>query len=131
MLQAPSLFSAPFTPRVVPCRYWTCKYQPVDLPRAVEMAVSGHFDRLERSVGPVVVGHAARYLSAAYSGLSEMELLDLMSCNNDVLEATIPLVTDADGCSPLLRFPYHVWLELRTGFGELPVSYAKRSSIYA
>ena len=83
------------------------------LPAQLEAAIERRFDSLENKYGRVVVEHIARYICAAHNGLSEVELLDLLSCNNDVLLQTLP----ARDLGHLLRFPHALWRQIRRAFG--------------
>ncbi len=55
---------------------------------------------VEDVVGYDVACAVGRYLCAAGGGLSECELLDLLSCNNDILARVLP-----SHCTDVLRFP--------------------------
>ena len=86
----------------------------VGLPGTLDDAVNQHFEALEEKYGEMVVSTIARYLSSARCGLTEMEMLDLLSCNNDVLlalyQSQMPFV---------LRFPHLLWMKIRSDLGRL------------
>ncbi|KAK8749008.1 hypothetical protein OTU49_015633 [Cherax quadricarinatus] len=65
------------------------------------------FDDLERSYGQVEVSHMLGYLTAAKHGLSDSEMLDILSCDEDVLEKVLL------HCSPpVRRCPSLLWVQL-------------------
>ena len=94
---------------------WPSHFLASSLPESVEDAIVRRLDRLERKYGALMIGNIARYISSASCGLSEMELLDVLSCNTEVLE----LAGQTDWGAPILRFPYSLWHEIRNDFGEL------------
>ena len=51
---------------------------------SVAAMVEDLFDNLEERVGFVLVSHSLGYITAAKSGLSEMELMDLLACDQKV-----------------------------------------------
>ena len=94
-------------------------------PTTVEKLVTVRFRRLEYRHGKFLVGAMARYLTSSSKGLAEMELLDILSCNNDLMVAVLP-----PGCGSfsLLRFPYDIWHDIRTELGQsLGHPYSARS----
>ena len=80
----------------------------------LEEAVALRFDTLEKRYGEELIASIARYLSSANYGLTEMELLDMLSCNNDILLLTYP-----KDLPTLLRFPHTVWQRIRNDMGKL------------
>ncbi|XP_064625675.1 NACHT domain- and WD repeat-containing protein 1-like [Lineus longissimus] len=70
--------------------------------------MKGLFERLETVHGERLVSHALGYITCARNGLSENELLDLLSCDdlvlNDVYEYFVP---------PLRRFPPLLWARIK------------------
>ena len=54
-----------------------------------------------------------RYLTAAHHGLTEAELLDLLSCDDDLLGTIYP-----ESLPQLLRFPYHLWAAIKYDLGK-------------
>ena len=71
------------------------------------------FKRLESSYGKFVVGRIVRYLLLTQKGLTEVELLDILSCDNEVLAN----VLSSDKINTL-TFPFDVWFEIRSELGE-------------
>ena len=49
-------------------------------------AINGLFERIEKRHGKVFVSRTLAYITAAKSGLTESELEDILSCDDDVLE---------------------------------------------
>ena len=65
-----------------------CSYTPLPqtvLKATVEGIIHKLFDRLELYHGFVFVSHALAYLTASKNGLSDMELEDLLSLDDEVL----------------------------------------------
>eukprot|EP00106_Octopus_bimaculoides_P007542 XP_014774984.1 PREDICTED: NACHT and WD repeat domain-containing protein 2-like [Octopus bimaculoides] len=65
-------------------------YQDIDfeqLPDSVNSAIEQHFENLERKFGKTLVQFALGYLTISLNGLTELELIDALSCNNEVLNA--------------------------------------------
>jgi len=67
------------------------------------------------------VAAALRYLASSVRGLTELELLDLLSCNDDAVTAVMTCdVTDdsrhAQSRQPC-RFPYQLWYDIRHELG--------------
>ena len=54
------------------------------LPSTISALVDSLFVRLEARYGFVLVSHAFGYISAAKRGLSETELEDILSCDDEV-----------------------------------------------
>lgn len=54
------------------------------LPVNVKAMINMLFDRLETLHGPKLVSHALGYITAAKTGLSEAELEDMLSCDDEV-----------------------------------------------
>ena len=54
-----------------------------------------------------------RYICAAHHGLTEAELLDLLSCNDELM-ATIY----KDDFPRIVRFPYRYWSAIRIDLGN-------------
>ena len=93
---------------------WPSHFTPTSLPESVDGAIARRLERLERKYGALLVGQIARYISSASSGLSELELLDVLSCNTEILH----LAGQTDWGSPILRFPFSLWQEIRIDLGE-------------
>ena len=72
------------------------------------------FNRLEANHGKVFVSHALGYLTASQSGLSPNELLDVLSCDEDVLEDVFQYHVP-----PIRRLPVLLWTRLRLDLGKI------------
>ena len=83
-------------------------------PLSIEDFVSRRMESMEREFGSVVISAISRYLLAANHGLSEMEMLDLLSCNNDVMPWVITVNNQT-----IIRFPYILWCQIKRRFGKL------------
>ncbi|ELT96993.1 hypothetical protein CAPTEDRAFT_26022, partial [Capitella teleta] len=87
-----------------------------DLPDSIESLVNSRLKMVEDIYGETVTSRMLRYLCSAHHGLSEMELLDLLSCNNDVIQEVLtPLELQAG----LIRFPASIWLHVRKLLGSI------------
>jgi len=67
------------------------------------------------------VAAALRYLASSVRGLTELELLDLLSCNDDAITAATTYDV-ADDTKPQqsrqpCRFPYRLWFDIRQELG--------------
>lgn len=80
---------------------------------SLEELVNQRFSTLEELHGEVTVMEICRYITASHYGLTEAEILDLLSCNNAVLQYTYP-----DDMPSVLRFPYSLWLKIRRDLGK-------------
>ena len=76
-------------------------------------AVVSRLEMLEERYGVQTVSGVLRYLCATPTGITELELLDVLSCDNDVVTRLID-VTNADQ----IRFPYVVWLRMKSELGK-------------
>jgi len=69
------------------------------------------------------VAAALRYLASSVRGLTELELLDLLSCNDDAVTAAMSQdVVDDSRTSQsqsrlLCRFPHRLWHDMRSALG--------------
>ena len=83
----------------------------LNLPLTASEMIAYIFQRLEETYGTILVSHALAYLTSADGGLSECELLDILSLDNmalnDVFENTFPIVRD------VIRFPSLLWKRVR------------------
>ena len=78
-----------------------------------EALINWIFDYVEDQYGHTVISTTAQYISGSKLGLSELEMLDILSCNNDVMSS---YVHDEGGM--LLRFPSSVWIDVRQSLGK-------------
>ena len=69
------------------------------------------FDEIERKYGTLLVRHALALMSYAREGLSDTEMIDLLSLDENVLDSVFQYHTPS-----IRRLPDHVWLRVR---GEL------------
>ena len=83
------------------------------LPSSMAEAVHQTLDCLERKFGKKLVETIALYISLSQFGLTEMELLDLLSCNNDIIHLESELVPKWH------RFESSVWIAMRYGLGKI------------
>lgn len=81
-------------------------------PISNEEFVHRHLDQMEFKFGTVVVEAICRYITLSNFGLSETELLDILSCNNDV---TLSILRFSN--SEVFRFPWFVWIYFKTEIG--------------
>jgi len=67
------------------------------------------------------VAAALRYLASSVRGLTETELLDLLSCNDDAVTAVMSCEVTEDTRALHLRqpcrFPYQLWYDIRHELG--------------
>lgn len=71
-------------------------------------ALNHFFKRLEMHHGTLLVRHALSYITASREGLSEMELLDLLSLDDEVLNSIFLF-----WLPPVRRLPPFLWTRLR------------------
>ncbi|KAJ3100246.1 hypothetical protein HK100_004737, partial [Physocladia obscura] len=71
-------------------------------------------NRLEHRYGELLVTHALSYLAAAKRGLSTLELEDLLSLDDKVLNIVFQYWTP-----PLRRIPSALWVRIRDELGDL------------
>ena len=82
----------------------------------LDIAINHRFDKLEEKYGEKVVGKVCLYLSTSYSGVSETELLDILSCDNEIIELLFKHRDIANEFT-VLRFPSNLLWGMRTDFG--------------
>ena len=80
---------------------------------SLESAINHRVVFLVERYGTPIALAVLRYLSATQSGITEQELLDVLSCNNIVMVHVID-VTTADQ----IRFPYATWLRIKEDLGK-------------
>lgn len=85
---------------------------------SLESMLNYAFQSLERKYGKEVMCVVSYYLSACYTGLTEMEILDLLSCNNQILMVVLKHFSLASE-NVLLRFPTNLWWSIRNDLGSL------------
>ncbi|KAL4228047.1 hypothetical protein ACF0H5_013483 [Mactra antiquata] len=79
---------------------------------SLKEALNNFFRRLELHHGRDLVRHALAYITAAREGISEMELLDLLSLDDDVLNSIFLF-----WLPPVRRLPPFLWTRLRLDLG--------------
>lgn len=87
-------------------------------PISNEEIVHKQLDQLEFKFGCEIVEAVCRYITLSNFGLCETELLDILSCNNDVVLSII-----RSSNSEFFRFPWYLWIYLKNEIGM----YSKRS----
>lgn len=90
---------------------WTSEFRPPPLPDSVEAMIGALFDRLslETSHGPELVERCLAYLAAARHGLTEDELLALLSGDDVVMNA---FRRRSPRSPPVERLPVVIWSRL-------------------
>lgn len=86
-------------------------YKPVDqcrLSYTVQDSINSLLSQLEKKHGPLIVSRALAYLTASQSGISETELEDLLSLDDDVLTYVFQIHVP-----PLRRIPALLWVRIR------------------
>ena len=91
----------------------------IKLPSTVVQAITNLFQELEGNHGQIFVAHALGYLTSGKSGLTEGEMEDILSCDdevlNDVYQYWDPPVKG------VVRIPSSVWKRLRYDVAEFTV----------
>jgi NACHT domain- and WD repeat-containing protein len=72
-------------------------------------------DSLEEKFNSKILSLIFNYITAAHNGISEMELLDLLSCNNDFFTEYY----SARDLPVILRFPIALWILVKSYLGGL------------
>lgn len=75
---------------------------------SIKDALHFFFQRLEMQHGRILVSHCLAYITAAREGLSEVELLDLLSLDDDVLSSIFLF-----WLPPVRRIPPFLWTRLK------------------
>jgi hypothetical protein len=91
-------------------RRWT-SHTPADqlsLPQTIQGMIEALFDRVERRHGRTLVAHAFGFLTASRGGLTEAELEDLLSLDDDVLGDVFQY-----WLPPVRRLPPLLWTRIR------------------
>lgn len=86
--------------------YETTKIE--DVPCNIDQAINKLFDELEAKHSRVLVGRALGYLVASVTGLSDCEMEDLLSLDDDVLNSVF-----IGYHPPVRRIPFEKWLKLK------------------
>lgn len=86
-------------------------YDRVDkahIPSDINQAINSYFEELEVKHGKTMVGKALGYLVASVTGLSDCEMDDLLSLDDDVLNSVYTTYHP-----PVRRIPFVKWLALK------------------
>ncbi|NWV01394.1 NWD1 protein, partial [Upupa epops] len=100
-------------------RKWASYTSPSELTmaRTAQEATHRLCERLEQSHGRVLVAHVLGYIASSRNGLSDAELKDILSLDDEVL-SEIPY-RHPPSSKTVLRFPPLRWARLRRDMGEL------------
>ena len=90
-----------------------CSPQELTLASSVEDLVITFLEQLEVRHGQKLVSHALAIITAARNGVSESELEDILSCNDEVLDDVYQYWTP-----PLRRLPPMLWLRIQADLGD-------------
>ncbi|XP_033116394.1 NACHT domain- and WD repeat-containing protein 1-like isoform X2 [Anneissia japonica] len=90
-----------------------------DLAYTVREAIWQLFDRLERQFGRTVVSHALGYISASRNGVTEGELEDLLSIDDEVLDEIYQYWSPPN--PNVVRLPPLLWARLHSEIREYMV----------
>ncbi|XP_022109801.1 NACHT domain- and WD repeat-containing protein 1-like isoform X1 [Acanthaster planci] len=69
---------------------------------------------VEERHGVTITSHILRYLTVAHHGLTEAELMDVLSCDDELLDSIY-----RENLPHLIRFPYHLWAAFKYDLGTL------------
>lgn len=82
------------------------------LPENISTTIKGIilllFERLDKKYGEIFIRHALAYITASKEGLSQTELEDILSCDDDVLDSLFQYWTP-----PMRRMPSLLWARVR------------------
>ena len=85
----------------------------IHLEQNVREIIDDMFERLERRHGKILVSHALAYITASKNGLTEPELEDLLSLDDEVLNDVYQYWTP-----PVRRLPPLLWIRIRSDIGD-------------
>lgn len=93
---------------------WNSRYSPNGKALAFQHMdpINAWVDHLETKYGFSVIAPVMRYISLTQSGLTESELLDLLSCNDELILSLYP-----HKLPNVVRFPYYLWTDLKRDLG--------------
>ena len=95
-------------------------YTPEDqtiLQMSVKSAINSLFERLEKLHGYLLISHTLGYMTAAKAGLSDAEIDDILSIDDDVLNDVYQYWTP-----PVRRIPPLLWVRGKSDLGSYVVS---------
>ncbi|XP_078617849.1 telomerase protein component 1-like [Branchiostoma floridae x Branchiostoma japonicum] len=84
-----------------------------DLAPSTTALIKQFFRQLEKTHGKILVSHTLSYITASKSGLSTNELLDVLSCDESVLDDVFQY-----HMPPVRRLPTLLWTRLRNDLGD-------------
>ena len=91
----------------------------ITLARSVTAAIDQLFDNLENMYGNLLIKYAFGYLTVGVNGLSELELEDVLSCNDQVLDSVYQY---HDPPVPgIVHIPPLLWARIRNDINEYVV----------
>ncbi|XP_053395169.1 NACHT and WD repeat domain-containing protein 2-like [Mercenaria mercenaria] len=79
-----------------------------NVPSNINEAINWYFDSLEKKHGKVLIGRTLGYLVASVTGLSDCEMEDLLSLDDDVLNSVFVTYHP-----PVRRIPFVKWLSIK------------------
>ena len=85
----------------------------IRLEETVRDIIDDLFNRVERRHGKILVGNALAYITASKNGLTESELEDLLSLDDQVLNDVYQYWTP-----PVRRLPPLLWIRIRSDIGD-------------
>ena len=85
----------------------------IHLEQNVREIIDNLLERLERRHGKILVSHALAYITASKNGLTEPELEDLLSLDDEVLNDVYQYWTP-----PVRRLPPLLWIRIRSDIGD-------------
>ncbi|TPP58913.1 hypothetical protein FGIG_08899 [Fasciola gigantica] len=85
----------------------------LELALTLRDAIIRFFDSLERSHGKILTSHALAFITASRGGLSEAELVEILSLDDEVLRDVFQ-----HHLPPQIRAPPFVWARLRSAIGQ-------------
>ena len=95
-------------------------YLPIEkciLQSTIKDSINAIFEKLERLHGYHLVSHALAYITASKSGLSDAEIDDILSIDDDVLNDVYQYWTP-----PLRRIPPLLWIRVKTDLASYVIS---------
>jgi WD40 repeat protein len=95
------------------CLRSTDSIETHDLPKNTNDAIHKVFDELEAEHGTVLVSRAMSYMVGSLTGLGDLEMEDLLSLDDDVMNSIY--ITHHP---PTRRIPYIRWLRLKESIGR-------------
>ena len=84
------------------------EFSLTDLPGSIKEYIHGIFDRLEKKHGKTLVSHALAYMTASYTGLSDCEMEDILSLDEEVLQG------ESVSNLPVRRLQPIKWLHIKS-----------------